>query len=161
MVGGQVPQRQGGAGVGEQQDQPCCAAQVLLDAAQRGHLKGAGVGDLRGAAHVQAGDQQGDHADAQRHALARTGVAECVPDDLCGASGQVQFPGDQAADVVLRVEGLDKRVADDQRDDRDEQVQGYHDGQVLALDLVEPKRWPSLCPLRCDCCWPSRVMPSA
>src|SRR5580692_8630290 len=45
----------------------------------------------------------------------------------------------QVADVAMRVECLDEREADDdQRDHRDEQVQGDHDGQVLALDLLEP-----------------------
>jgi hypothetical protein len=58
VAGRQVPQRQGGTRIGQQQDQPCGAAQVFLDAAQWGHAESPGVGDLGGGADVQARDQQ-------------------------------------------------------------------------------------------------------
>jgi hypothetical protein len=47
-----------------------------------------------------------------------------VPLTICAVlPGQVRVPGDQVADVSLRVELLDEGVAaDDQRDHRDEQV---------------------------------------
>jgi hypothetical protein len=58
---------------------------------------------------------------------------------ICAVLGQVQVPDDQVADVAPRVERLDEGVADDdQRDHGDEEVQGDHQGKVLAVDLVEP-----------------------
>jgi hypothetical protein len=76
-----------------------------------------GVGELRGGADVQAGDQQGYQADAQRHALARAGVAESVPDDQRAAAGQVQVLDHQRAEAAVRAERLDERVDDDQQRD--------------------------------------------
>jgi len=51
----------------------------------------------------------------------------------------VQVPDDQRAEAAVRAERLGERVDDDQqRDHRDEQVHRDHQGQVLALDLLEP-----------------------
>jgi hypothetical protein len=61
------------------------------------------------------------------------------PDDQRAAPGQVQVLDGQRAEAAMRVECLGERVDDDQqRDHRDEQVHGDHQGQVLALDLLEP-----------------------